>query len=124
MGQNNWTKTKTWKRIGESIWLYAREIDNGSYKHSWEIARGLERRNSYIWVFINLEKAYDKLTREVILQDLEKKYVHKQYTDAIKIIYERAVANVRTIRGEIIIFSITVGLRQGITSRLYMFALL
>lgn len=35
-------------------------------------------------VFIDLEKAYDRITKEVIRQVLEKKHVHKQYIDVSK----------------------------------------
>jgi len=46
-------------------------------------------------VFIDLEKAYDKLSREVLWWTLMKKEAPIKYIDIIKDMYDRAVINVR-----------------------------
>ena len=46
--------------------------------------------------FIDLEKAFDKVSREVLWWILMKKGVHIKYIDIIKDMYNVVVANVRT----------------------------
>jgi len=60
-------------------------------------------------IFINLEKAYDKVSREVTLM---KKRVPIKYIDIIKDMYNRVTANIRTCGGITSNFSITIRLHQ------------
>ena len=64
-------------------------------------------------VFINSEKAYDKVPREVIWWVLGKKEVTKRYIELVKDMYDRAITIVKTTIEETSEFLITVGLHQG-----------
>ena len=74
-------------------------------------------------VFIDLEKAYDRIPRKIIWWALEKKGVTKRYIELVKYIYNRAITIVKTTIRETSKFSITVGLHQGSTLSPYLFAL-
>ena len=73
--------------------------------------------------FIDLEKAYDRVPRELIWSVLKKKGVIRGYIDIIKDMYEGVVTSVRTIGGETKEFPVTVGLHQGSALSPYLFAL-
>ena len=60
--------------------------------------------------FIDLEKAYDKVPREILWWTLMKKRVSIKYIDIIKDMYDEAVANVRTCGNLTSDFSIIIGL--------------
>ena len=74
-------------------------------------------------VFIDLEKTYDKVPREVLWWTLMKKGVSIKYIDIIKDIYDRVVVNVKTCGDITSDFSITIGLHQGSTLSLFLFVI-
>ena len=75
-------------------------------------------------VFIDLEKAYDRVPRDLIWWVLEKKGVTKGYIDVVKDMYDEAVTTIRSPAGETSEFPITVGLHQGSALSPYLFALI
>jgi len=73
-------------------------------------------------VFIDLEKAYDKIPRNVMWWALDKNKVPSKYVTLIKDMYNNAVTSVRTNDGNTAYFPIKIGLHQGSTLSPYLFA--
>jgi hypothetical protein len=74
-------------------------------------------------VFIDLEKAYDKVTRNIMWWALQKHKVSTKYITLIKDMYDNVVTSVRTSDGYTNDFSINIGLHQGSALSPYLFAL-
>ena len=74
-------------------------------------------------VFIDLEKSYDKVPREVMWWVLEMKEVPLKYIELIKDIYDGSITSVRTSGGITSEFPITIDLHQELALSLHIFAL-
>ena len=83
-----------------------------------------EQKKDLHMVFIDLEKAYDKIPRNVMWWALDKLKVPSKYVTLIKDMYNNVVTRVRTNNGDINYLSIKIGLHQGSALSPYLFTLL
>ena len=74
-------------------------------------------------VFIDLEKARDRVPRDMLWWALKKKAVPLKYVSIIRDMYEGVVINVRTCGGLTNEFSITIGVHQGSILSLFLCAI-
>ncbi|XP_071727768.1 secreted RxLR effector protein 78-like [Rutidosis leptorrhynchoides] len=74
--------------------------------------------------FLDLEKAYDCVPRELILKTLNARGVPSRYIRSIRDMYEGAKTRVRTTVGNTGFFPVEVGLHQGSALSPYLFALI
>ena len=75
-------------------------------------------------IFIDLEKTYDRVPREVLWWVLEKRGVHVRYINVIKDMYDGVVTSVRTTGGYMTEFPIRIGLHQGSALSCYLFTIM
>ena len=83
----------------------------------------LEKNRCLYQAFIDFEKAYDRVPREVIYWSLRKKLVPEKLIQVVKTMYEGACTTVRTCEGVSEEFDIKVGLHQGSALRPFLFAI-
>jgi hypothetical protein len=67
-----------------------------------------EQKKDLHMIFIDLEKAYDKVLRNVMWWALQKHKVSSKYITLIKDMYDNVVTSVRTSDGDINDFSINI----------------
>jgi hypothetical protein len=82
-----------------------------------------EQKKDLHMVFIDLEKAYDKIPRNVMWWALDKHKVPTKYVTLIKDMYNNVTTSVRTNDGNTEYFPIKIGLHQGSALSSYLFAL-
>jgi hypothetical protein len=82
-----------------------------------------EERKDVHMVFIDLEKAYDKISRNVLWWALEKNKVPAKYITLIKDMYNNFLTSVRISDGYTDDFPINIGLHHRTTLSPYLFYL-
>jgi hypothetical protein len=82
-----------------------------------------EQRKDLHLIFIDLEKAYDKVPMNVLWWALRKHKVSTKCNTLIKDMYDNIVISVRTSDEDTNDFSINIGLHQGSALSPYLFAL-
>jgi hypothetical protein len=85
--------------------------------------RGREQKKDLYIIFIDLEKAYDKMPRNVMWWVLQKHKVSSKYITLIKDMYDNVVTSLRTSDRDTNDFPINIGLHQGSALSHYLFAL-
>ncbi|GJR28853.1 retrovirus-related pol polyprotein LINE-1 [Tanacetum coccineum] len=83
-----------------------------------------ERQRDLHMAFLDLEKAYDNISRELIWKTLVDKGTSRRYIKAIRDMYNGAKTRVRTSIGNTKFFPVDVGLHQGSAISPYLFALI
>jgi hypothetical protein len=82
-----------------------------------------EQKKDMHMVFIDLKKAYDKVSKNIMWWALQKHKVSTKYITLIKDIYDNIVTSVRTSDGDTNDFLINIGLHQGSALSPYLFTL-
>jgi Reverse transcriptase (RNA-dependent DNA polymerase) len=85
--------------------------------------RHREQKKDLHMIFIDLEKAYDKIPRNIMWWTLKRKLVLTKYVTLIKDMYTNTVTCVRACDGESDTFPIKIGLHQGSALSPYIFTL-
>jgi Reverse transcriptase (RNA-dependent DNA polymerase) len=85
--------------------------------------RHREHKKNLQIIFIDFEKAYDKIPRNIMWWALKRKLVPTKYVTLIKDMYTNIVTCVRAYDGESDTFSIKIGLHQGSALSPYIFTL-
>jgi hypothetical protein len=82
-----------------------------------------EQKKDLHMVFIDMEKSYDKVPRNVMWWALQKHKVSTKYITLIKDMYDNVVTSVQTSDRDTNDFLINIGLHQGSALSPYLFAL-
>jgi hypothetical protein len=85
--------------------------------------RDMEQKKDLHMVFIDLEKSYDKVTRNIMWWALQKYKVSTKYITLIKNMYDNIVTSVQTSDRDTNDFLINIRLHQGSALSPYLFVL-
>jgi hypothetical protein len=86
--------------------------------------RCMEQKKDMHMIFIDLEKAYDKVSKNVMWWTLQKHKVSIKYITLIKHMYDNVVTSVQTSDRDTNDFPINIELHQGSALSPYLFALM
>jgi hypothetical protein len=82
-----------------------------------------EQKKDMHMIFIDLEKTYDKVPRNIMWWALQKHKVSSNYITLIKDMYDNVVTSVRISDKDTNDFPINIGLHQGLAFSPYLFSL-
>ena len=88
-----------------------------------QVMERFEEQKDLHMVFIDLEKAYDKIPMNVMWWALDKHKVPTKYVTLVKDMYNNAMTSVQTNDGNTNYFPIKIGFHQGSALSPYLFAL-
>src|SRR4029079_116824 len=82
------------------------------------------RRKKMHIVFMDLQKAYDKVPRDVIWEVLEKKSVSGRYIEVTKDMHKDVRTSAKTVNCVSESFEVRIGVHQGLALSPYLFILI
>ena len=83
-----------------------------------------DKKKELHMVFVDLEKAYDRVPRDLIWWAMRRKGVPEAYVSAVRDTYVGASTHVRTMCGETDVFNVKVGVHQGSVLSPYLFIMI
>jgi hypothetical protein len=98
------------RRDQKSIWFHVWEVDHGSHFLGMTTYGEIQGAKEGPMVFIDLEKTYNNIPRNVLWWALEKHKVRAKYITLIKDMYDNIVTSVQTSDGDTDDFPIKIGL--------------
>ena len=73
----------------------------------------MEKRKDLFYAFVDLEKAFDRVPRDVVRWALRQLGVEEWLVQTVMVMYEKARTTVRTKQGSSEEFQVNVGVHQG-----------
>nr|GEZ33668.1 retrovirus-related Pol polyprotein LINE-1 [Tanacetum cinerariifolium] len=129
--------TKLWERVidrrlrretkvseNQSGFMLGRSTTEAIHLLRSLIEKYSEKQRDFHMAFLDLEKAYDSVPRELVWKTLIDKGTLRRYSRVIKDMYEVAKTRVRTTVGNTDFFPVEVGLHQGSAISPYLFTLI
>jgi Reverse transcriptase (RNA-dependent DNA polymerase) len=115
---------KLWERVIEYRLRKLTTIfkNQFSFMHERSTKRHREQKDLHM-IFIDLEKTYDKISRNIMWWALKRKLVLTKYVTLIKDMYTNVVTCVTACDGESDAFPIKIRLHQGLALSPYIFTL-
>jgi hypothetical protein len=95
------------------VWIQTRERYNRWYLYYQAVTGKTSKKKNLYYAFVDLEKAFDRVPRDVTRWALRKSGVEEWLVSAVMAMYEGAKTVVRTDDGDSESFAVKVGLHQG-----------